>query len=119
MCSDTWSVLGKKKRAAQQDIWKDLRSLAYFGICDCQRKLSNCDAAIANCQKSLTYDPDDPYVHYALGLVTRGRRRQPAASRRCPPRQHFQAMLGLNPDLTESEYARKNLAGIRKLIACP
>ena len=24
---------GKKKRAAQQDIWRDLRSLAYFGIC--------------------------------------------------------------------------------------
>ncbi len=51
---------GKKKRAAQQDIWKDLRSLAYFGICDCQRKLSNYDAAIVNCQRALTYDADDP-----------------------------------------------------------
>ncbi|RPI09828.1 MAG: tetratricopeptide repeat protein, partial [Acidobacteriales bacterium] len=61
--------IGKKKRAAQQDIWKDLRSLAYFGICDCRRKQSNWDAAIENCQKALSYAPDDPYVHYALGLV--------------------------------------------------
>ena len=58
---------GKKKRAAQQDIWKDLRSLAYFGICDCQRKLSNWDTAIENCQKALSYTPDDPYVRLSSG----------------------------------------------------
>ena len=39
--------LGKKKRAAQHDIWQDLRSLAYFGICDCERKLTHFDSAIA------------------------------------------------------------------------
>ena len=52
--------VGKKKRAAQPDIWKDLRSLAYFGICDCERKLSQFDAAIAYCQKALAYDPERP-----------------------------------------------------------
>ncbi len=104
---------GKKKRAAQQDIWKDLRSLAYFGICDCQRKLSNYDAAIVNCQKALSYDPDDPYVHYALGLVY-ARKAQATGSVESLPaaRQHFLAMLKINGDMAEAEYARKNVASI-------
>ncbi len=104
---------GKKKRAAQQDIWKDLRSLAYFGICDCQRKLSNWDAAIANCQKALSYDPDDPYVHYALGLVY-ARKAQATGSIETLPaaRQHFQAMLKINSAMAEADYARKNIASI-------
>ncbi|MCC7175516.1 MAG: caspase family protein [Bryobacterales bacterium] len=104
---------GKKKRAAQQDIWKDLRSLAYFGICDCRRKQSDWDAAIFNCQKALTYDPEDPYVHYALGLAY-ARKAQASGSVESLPaaRQHFAAMLRINSDMSEAEYARKNLASI-------
>ncbi|MGE5568095.1 MAG: tetratricopeptide repeat protein [Rhodospirillales bacterium] len=111
---------GKKKRASQTDIWKDLRSLAYFGLCDAERKLNNFDAAIGYCQKSLSYDPNDPYVHYALGLCFM-RKAQAANSVAALPAacSHFRTMLGLNPDLTESDYARKNLDNIRKLIACP
>ena len=60
--------MGRKSRASQHDIWQDLRSLAYFGICDCEHKLNNFDSAIAYCQKALTYDMKDPYAHYALGL---------------------------------------------------
>ncbi len=104
---------GRKKRAAQQDIWKDLRSLAYFGICDCQRKLSNWDAAIQNCQKSLSYASDDPYVHYALGLAY-ARKAQASGSVESLPaaRQHFVAMLKINSDMAEADYARKNIAAI-------
>ncbi len=104
---------GKKKRAAQQDIWKDLRSLAYFGICDCQRKLSNYDAAISNCQRALNYDPEDPYIHYALGLVY-ARKAQATGSIESLPaaRQHFATMLQINSDMAEAEYARKNIASI-------
>ncbi len=111
---------GKKKRASQTDIWKDLRSLAYFGLCDSERKLNNFDAAIGYCQKSLGYDAADPYVHYALGLCFM-RKAQASGSVATLPAacSHFRTMLGLNPDLAESEYARKNLAGIRKLVACP
>jgi tetratricopeptide (TPR) repeat protein len=107
------SGFGKKKRAAQQDIWKDLRSLAYFGICDCRRKLSDWDAAITSCQKALTYDPDDPYVHYALGLVY-ARKAQATGDIGSLPaaRQHFAAMLKLNSEMSEAEYARKNIASI-------
>jgi tetratricopeptide (TPR) repeat protein len=109
---------GKKKRAAQRDIWQDLRSLAYFGICDAYRKLSNFDAAIPNCQQALGYDPEDPYVHYALGLcfarkaqVTNRVEMLPAA------RQHFQAMLRINADMAEAEFARKNVAAIDAALA--
>jgi tetratricopeptide (TPR) repeat protein len=105
--------LGKKKRAAQQDIWKDLRSLAYFGLCDCKRKLSDYDAAIGYCRQALTYDPDDPYIHYALGLAY-ARKAQVTGSIESLPaaRQHFARMLKINSDMSEAEYARKNIAGI-------
>jgi len=104
---------GKKKRAAQQDIWKDLRSLAYFGICDCQRKQSSWDAAIGNCQKALSYDPDDPYVHYALGLVYARKAQATGSVENLPAaRQHFVAMLKINGDMSEADYARKNIASI-------
>jgi tetratricopeptide (TPR) repeat protein/uncharacterized caspase-like protein len=104
---------GKKKRAAQPDIWKDLHSLAYFGICDNQRKLSDYDAAISSCQRALAYDPDDPYVHYALGLVYARKAQVTGQIETLPAaRQHFAAMLKLNSDMSEAEYARKNIASI-------
>jgi tetratricopeptide (TPR) repeat protein len=109
--------LGKKKRAAQQDIWKDLRSLAYFGMCDCERNLSRFDTAIDYCQKALTYDSGDPYAHYALGLsffrkaVTTGSY-EPLS----PALKHFRAVLDLNADLAEAQYARQNIANIEKAL---
>ncbi len=109
--------LGKKKRAAQTDVWKDLRGLAYFGICDSERKLKNYDSAITFCQRSLNYAPDDPFTHYALGLCYM---RKAAATGRVEvlpaARKHFNAMLALNPDLAEAEYARKNVASIEALL---
>jgi tetratricopeptide (TPR) repeat protein len=104
---------GKKKRAAQQDIWRDLRSLAYFGICDCQRKLSNWDTAIENCQKALSYTPDDPYVHFALGLTYALKAQATGSVENLPAaRQHFAAMLKINGDMSEADSARKNIASI-------
>ena len=104
---------GKKSRASVHDIWRDLRSLAYFGICDCQRKLSNWDTAIENCQKALSYTPDDPYVHYALGLIYARRAQATGNVENLPAaRQHFVAMLKINSDMSEAEYARKNIASI-------
>lgn len=110
---------GKKSRAAQKDIWKDLRSLAYFGICDAHRKLSRFDEAIECCQKALSYDPEDPFVHYALGLAyarqaqSSGRLEQLAAA--CT---HFRAMLDINDAMAEAEFARRNMASINQLIGC-
>ena len=61
--------MGRKKRAGTEDIWKDLRSLAYFGICDCQYLSKQYDPAIVACQKSLSYYHQDPYSHFVLGLA--------------------------------------------------
>jgi len=109
---------GRKSRASQHDIWKDLRSLAFFGMCDAERMQKRYEAAIGYCQRSLSYYPGDPYVHYVLGLCYARSYQQsgrlealPAASK------HFRAMLALNADLAEAEYARKNLASIEAALA--
>jgi hypothetical protein len=34
-----------------------------------------------------------------------------------PALRHFQEMLAINPDLSESDYARKNIASIQKAMA--
>ena len=108
---------GKRKRASQQDIWKDLRSLAYFGICDCERSLANFDSAIASCQKSLTYDSKDPYAHYALGLSYMRKAVETGSIAELDPAlRHFQQMLEINPDLSEADYARKNIASIQSTL---
>ena len=104
---------GKKKRASIHDIWEDLRSLAYLGLCDSERKMEGFDRAIQYCLKSLTYDSEDPYTHYALGLAyaykgnASGSRELLAAARK-----HFQTMLDLNSDIAEAEFARKNVRAI-------
>lgn len=110
---------GKKKRAAQQDIWRDLRSLAYFGICDAHRKLKNYDEAIRYCRRSLSYDPEDPYVHYALGLAY-ARQAQDAGSLEllAAACKHFRTMLDINPYMAEADYARKNIASIQGYLPC-
>ncbi|HJT86915.1 MAG TPA: tetratricopeptide repeat protein [Bryobacteraceae bacterium] len=108
---------GKKKRAGTQDIWKDLRSLAYFGICDCERNLANYDLAIDSCQRSLTYDSKDPYAHYALGLSYMRKAVQTGSVAELDPAlRHFQQMIAINPDITEADYARKNIANIEKVL---
>ncbi len=109
--------MGKKKRAAQTDIWKDLRGLAYFGICDSERKLKNYDSAITFCRRSLNYAPDDPFVHYALGLCYMRKAEASGVVEMLPAaRKHFTAMLALNSDLAEAEYARKNIASIEAAL---
>ena len=108
---------GKKKRAAQQDIWRDLRSLAYFGICDSERNLGNFDSAIYSCQKALAYDSKDPYAHYALGLsYMRKAVETNSIAELDPALRHFQQMLAINPDLGEAEFARKNVANIQQAM---
>lgn len=110
--------LGRKKRAAQRDVWKDLRSLAYFGLCDSERLAGNFDSAIGDCQKSLTYDPSDPYSHFALALCYTS---QSQASGRVesllPARKHFDETIRLNPDMAEAERAKKYIARIDKVLS--
>jgi len=105
--------MGKRKRAAQQDIWKDLRSLAYFGLCDAELMQSHFDPAITYCQKSLSYSADDPYAHFDLGMAFAKKGQQNGIVEMLPAaRQHFATMLALNSDLAQADLARKNIASI-------
>ncbi|MCX6625149.1 MAG: tetratricopeptide repeat protein, partial [Acidobacteria bacterium] len=109
--------MGRKKRAAQRDVWSDLRNMANFGICDSYRKLSQFDTAIPYCQRALSYDPADPYVHYALGLLYARKAQADGNVGDLPAALlHFHKMLDINADLAESEFAKKNIASIDALL---
>lgn len=105
--------LGRRSRASQHDIWQDLRSLAYFGMCDCDRKMSHFDAAEVNCQKALSYDPDDAMTHYALGLTyIADAQENNNIAKAVAARTHFKAMLTLNSQLAEADAVKKMIDGI-------
>ncbi|MCI0419370.1 MAG: tetratricopeptide repeat protein [Acidobacteria bacterium] len=109
--------LGKKKRAAQHDIWNDLRSLAYFGLGDCERLLSNPDTAIEYYLKSLTLDPEDPLVHYASGLAYYRKAEITQSAATLPEaRKHFEMMLKLNSELAQAQTAKKYIATINATL---
>ena len=108
---------GHKTRASQRDIWSDLRSLAYFGLCDCARQQSRFDDAVRYCQKALTYDPQDASIHYALGLIyasqaQRLQSKEPLAAATV----FFRSMLRLNPDMEQASDVRKMLTDYDALL---
>jgi tetratricopeptide (TPR) repeat protein len=109
---------GKKKRANLTDVWKELRSIAYFGLCDSERRITQFDMAIYHCQQALAYDPGDPYVHYALALAYGKKGQQDGTVETlAAARKHFRAMLDINSDLEEATIAKRNLQAIDTALA--
>ncbi len=101
---------GRKSRASVRDIWKDLRSLAYLGLCDCDRLEKRFDDAITVCQRALSYDPQDVYIHYALGLTyqmkaEKAQSLEPLAA----ASKYFRSMLRINSEIPEA-------AGVREML---
>ena len=74
-------------------------------------------AAIGYCQKSLAYDPNDPYAHYASGCVTAARPGSGSLETLASAGSHFHSMIDINPDLEEAKYARANLKAIEDVLA--
>jgi tetratricopeptide (TPR) repeat protein len=110
--------MGKKKRASQHDIWSDLRSLAYFGICDCDERTGQFESAIRYCQKALAYDSRDPYAHLVLGKALEHKAIEEGSVPGLDPAlRHFELALQINPDLAEAPIARDNINKIRKYLA--
>lgn len=109
---------GHKTHAGARDIWRDLRSLAYFGLCDCDRQLKRFDEAVEECRMSLRYDPDDSQTHYLMGL-TYAMKAQKSASLEplAAASLHFRSMLRLNPDAPQAEDVKKMLANYDQLLA--
>lgn len=101
---------GKRRRAAQKDIWQDLRSMAYFGLCDCAFRDRKLPDATLFCQKSLQYDPDYPFAHYLLGLVYATQAQETGSLETLAvAKKHFQRMLVLNPDMDEAKSVKTML----------
>jgi tetratricopeptide (TPR) repeat protein len=109
---------GHKSRASTRDIWKDLRSLAYFGLCDCDRQLKRFDEAIEECKLSLQYDPDDPQTHYLMGLTYATKAQKTASVEPLAAASlHFRSMLRLNPEAPQADDVKKMLANYDQLLA--
>ena len=109
--------LGKKHHAGTRDIWKELRSLALFGLCDCEYRQQHYDLAIGYCQKSLTYYPQDPFAHYALGLSFMHKAVDTGSLADLGPALvHFQQVLAINPEMDEAKNAQKNIATIQQAL---
>ncbi|MEO8593148.1 MAG: tetratricopeptide repeat protein [Candidatus Solibacter sp.] len=109
--------MGRKKRVAERDIWNDYHNMAWYGLCECERKSGNLDTAIAQCQKALTYDSKDPWAHYTLGLAFMTKAKQSGSvAELYPAMQHFQTMIELNPDMEEATIARKNIAAVQQYL---
>jgi tetratricopeptide (TPR) repeat protein len=108
---------GKKKRVAERDIWNDYHNIAYYGLCECERRTARLDDAIRDCQRALSFDSKDFFAHYTLGLafMTKAQKTQSVAEL-SPALLHFQTMLQLAPDIAEAAYAKKNIAAIQQVL---
>jgi len=110
--------IGRKKRAAQADIWRELQFMASFGLCDCERIGRRFDEAARWCQQALRLDPGDLYAHYALGLIfTEKFNQSSSAGYLSAARTHFEKVIELNPDTGEAERSRKYLARISQVVS--
>lgn len=110
--------MGSKKRATQQDIWRELRAQAFVGICDCEWMQKNYDTAATNCQKALTLTPTDLFANYRLGLVMAEQYNQVGGIALLQDaRKYFDAVISINPQTDEAARSRKYVANIDSVLA--
>lgn len=110
--------LGRRHRAAEHDVWKDLRGLAYFGLCDSEKRLKNYDTAIAFCQKSLGYSAQDPFAHYVLGLsIMLKANAENSVPGLDSAVKHLRKVIEINPDIDEAHLAATNINNIQQALA--
>lgn len=113
---------GKKKRAAQTDVWRDMRSQANFGLCDAVNHQKRYDDAIGYCQQALVYDPSDPLSHYLLAVTFAEKFNQVGGQAGglgllAAARTHFDQVIALNPDTDEAAKSRKYIQNIDTVLA--
>jgi uncharacterized caspase-like protein/tetratricopeptide (TPR) repeat protein len=109
--------IGKKKRAAQTDIWRELQFMAHFGLCDCARMSKEYDVAIRSCQQALSLDNADLFAHYALGVTYAEKfNAQKSAGLLAAAKTHFEAVVKLNPEAVEAEKAKKYVTNINQVL---
>jgi tetratricopeptide (TPR) repeat protein len=110
--------MGVKKRAAQADIWKELRGQANTGLCDCEWMQKRFDSAIRYCQTALTFTPADLFTNYRLGILYSEVYNQNGnVSELAAARKHFENVIEANPDANEADRSRKYVQNIDAVLA--
>jgi tetratricopeptide (TPR) repeat protein len=120
--------MGKKHRAAEQDIWREQQGQANLGICDCEWMQKRDDAAVPFCLKALSLLPQDLWANYRLGLiyVEQANARTQQASSPGPgdvaallkeAKTRFSNVVAANPDTDEAGRARQYIARIDSALA--
>jgi tetratricopeptide (TPR) repeat protein len=116
---------GSKKRAAQTDIWKELRAQANFGYCDCEFLLKHYDSAIKHCETALSYDPQNLYAQYRLGILysskfnalnTSSTSAASGLDLLVEARKHFSSVIALNAEVDQANYSRKYIQNIDQVL---
>ena len=116
--------VGSKKRAAQGDIWKELRAQANFGLCDCEWLLKRWDSAVAYCEAALSYNPHDLYTHYRLGLLYSQKFNVLNVHAATPSgldllveaRKQFSRVIALNSEVDQAANSRKYIQNIDQFL---
>ena len=109
--------IGKKKRAAQTDIWKELRGQANLGLCDSEYMQKQFDPAIRDCNTALTYMPNDLFANFRLGVLYSEKFNQRSeVGLLAAAKTHFDAAIAANPDTHEAELSRKYVKNIDNVL---
>jgi uncharacterized caspase-like protein/tetratricopeptide (TPR) repeat protein len=116
--------VGSKKRAAQTDIWKELRAQANFGLCDCEWLQKQWDSAIGYCETALSYNPQDLYSHYRLGILYSQKFNLLNLHASAPngldllveARKQFNSVIALNSDVNQAANSRKYIENIDQFL---
>jgi tetratricopeptide (TPR) repeat protein len=110
--------IGRKKRANLTDVWKEMRSMTYFGLCDSERNLKHFGSAVEYCQRAAHYDPENPLVQYALGLAYTASAQDSGTIESLPAaRTHFQELLRISPGFDEAEKVKRYIQRIDTVLA--
>ena len=108
---------GRKKRAAQTDIWRELRGQANLGLCDCEYLQKKFDSAITFCNTALTFIPKDLFANYRLGILYSEKfNQQNQLAYLAAAKTHFANVIAANPDANEAGRARKYVANINTVL---
>jgi tetratricopeptide (TPR) repeat protein/uncharacterized caspase-like protein len=115
---------GAKKRAAQGDIWKQLRAQADFGLCDCEWLQKRLDPAIHYCEAALVYNPNDLYSHYRLGILYSQKFNVANEHAAAPSeldllveaRKQFNSVITLNSEVDQASNAKKYIQNIDQFL---
>jgi tetratricopeptide (TPR) repeat protein len=106
------SGAGSRHHADRKDTYKQWRDQGYLGLCICEKNLGNLLRAREDCNRAVSYEPEDAMAHYFLANVDRDLFN---ATKSCDSakaaRASYQKVVALNPNLAEArnaiEYLKK------------